>query len=45
MILRKQPRKPKYVPYIAYPRFMAAVHVDAWREYLVHYVRDLEATG
>jgi 5-methylcytosine-specific restriction endonuclease McrA len=45
MTLHKSPRKPRYVPYIAYPRFMAAVQVDTWREFLVHYVKDLEATN
>ena len=42
MILRRKPRKPKYVPYIAYPRFMQAVKVEEWREFLIHYTKELE---
>ncbi len=42
MLLRKKPRKPKYVPYIAYPRFMSAIKTDEWREFLIHYMKDFD---
>jgi 5-methylcytosine-specific restriction endonuclease McrA len=37
MKLFRQPRRPKYIPYINYTRFLAAVHNPAWQPYLAPY--------
>jgi len=43
--LRKHPRKPKYIPYINYPRFVSAIRNPTWYPYLAPYgngsVKDL----
>ncbi len=37
------PRKPRYVPYISFPRFVSAVRRDEWREFLEGYGKGLES--
>ena len=37
MKLRQQPRRPKFVPYISYTKFVAAVRNPTWRAYLAPY--------
>jgi len=37
MRLLRQPRRPKYVPYISYPKFVAAARNPQWRDYLEPY--------
>ena len=36
------PRKPRYVPYISFPRFVSAVRKPEWREFLEGYGKGLE---
>ena len=36
------PRKPRYIPYISFPRFVSAVRRPEWREYLVGYGKGLD---
>lgn len=43
MRLIRQPMRPKYLPYISYPKFLAAARNPAWREYLDPYVNDRTA--
>lgn len=42
MRLPQQPRKPRYVPYISFPRFVSAVRRPEWREFLEGYGKGLE---
>jgi 5-methylcytosine-specific restriction endonuclease McrA len=42
MRLPHPPRKPHYVPYISFPRFVSAVRRPEWREYLEGYGKGLE---
>ena len=37
MTLRKVPRRPKFIPYISYTKFVAAARNPAWRPYLEPY--------
>lgn len=41
--LLRQPRKPRYVPYFSFPKFMAALQRAEWREFLGPYAKSLEA--
>ncbi|NCO34540.1 MAG: HNH endonuclease [Armatimonadetes bacterium] len=43
MSLRHPPRKPKYVPYISFPKFVAATHNEEFLEYLSPYMKSLES--
>ena len=36
------PRKPRYIPYISFPRFVSAVKRPEWREYLVAFGKGLD---
>ena len=36
------PRKPRYIPYISFPRFVSAVRRPEWREFLVGYGKGLD---
>ena len=36
------PRKPRYIPYISFPRFVSAVKRPEWREYLVGFGKGLD---
>jgi 5-methylcytosine-specific restriction endonuclease McrA len=38
MKLLKMPRRPKFIPYISYTKFMSAAHNPAWQEYLAPYL-------
>lgn len=42
MRLPHPPRKPHYVPYISFPRFVSAVRRAEWREFLEGYGKGLE---
>lgn len=42
MRLPQPPRKPRYVPYISFPRFISAMRRPEWREYLQGYGKGLE---
>lgn len=42
MHLCRQPRKPRYVPYISFPKFVTATHNDEFREFLSPYIKALE---
>jgi len=42
MRLPYPPRKPRYVPYISFPRFVSAVRRPEWREFLEGYGKGLE---
>lgn len=42
MRLPQPPRKPRYVPYISFPRFVSAVRRPEWREFLEGYGKGLE---
>lgn len=42
MRLPHPPRKPRYVPYISFPRFINAMRTPEWREYLEGYGKGLE---
>ena len=42
MRLPHPPRKPRYVPYISFPRFVSAVRREEWREFLEGYGKGLE---
>jgi 5-methylcytosine-specific restriction endonuclease McrA len=42
MRLPHPPRKPRYVPYISFPRFISAMRHPEWREYLAGYGKGLE---
>lgn len=42
MKLRRQPKKPRYVPYISFSRFVTAARHEAWREFLQPYTRGLD---
>ena len=42
MRLPYPPRKPHYVPYISFPRFVSAVRRAEWREFLEGYGKGLE---
>jgi len=42
MRLPQPPRKPRYVPYISFPRFISAMRRPEWRDYLVGYGKGLE---
>ncbi len=42
MRLPHPPRKPRYVPYISFPRFVSAIRRPEWREYLEGYGKGLE---
>jgi 5-methylcytosine-specific restriction endonuclease McrA len=42
MRLPHPPRKPRYVPYISFPRFVSAVRRPEWREFLEGYGKGLE---
>ena len=35
--LRRQPRRPKFIPYLSYTKFLAAINNAAWRPYLAPY--------
>ena len=37
MALRRQPRRPKYLPYISYTKFVAAARNPQWQEFLAPY--------
>ena len=36
------PRKPRYIPYISFPRFVSAVKRPEWREFLVGFGKGLD---
>ena len=40
--LPSPPRKPRYIPYISFPRFVSAVKRPEWREYLVAFGKGLD---
>lgn len=42
MRLPHPPRKPRYVPYISFPRFVSAVRRPEWREFLEGYGKGLD---
>ncbi len=42
MKLRRQPKKPRYVPYISFSRFVTAARHEAWREFLQPYTMGLD---
>ncbi len=42
MRLPHPPRKPRYVPFIAFPRFISAMRKQEWREFLEGYGKGLE---
>jgi len=42
MRLPHPPRKPRYVPYISFPRFINAMRTPEWRDYLEGYGKGLE---
>lgn len=42
MRLPHPPRKPRYVPFIAFPRFMSAIRRPEWSEFLEGYGKGLE---
>ncbi len=42
MNLLRKPRRPGYVPYVSYPKFVAACHNQLWLEYLAPYAAGLE---
>ena len=42
MRLPHPPRKPRYIPYISFPRFVSAVRRPEWREFLVGYGKGLD---
>jgi 5-methylcytosine-specific restriction endonuclease McrA len=42
MRLPHPPRKPRYVPYISFPRFVSAVRRPEWREFLEGFGKGLE---
>jgi 5-methylcytosine-specific restriction endonuclease McrA len=42
MRLPHPPRKPRYVPYISFPRFISALRRPEWREFLEIYGKGLE---
>ncbi|HEX8551829.1 MAG TPA: HNH endonuclease [Abditibacteriaceae bacterium] len=42
MRLPRPPRKPRYVPYISFPRFINAMRQSEWRDYLEGYGKGLE---
>lgn len=42
MRLPRAPYKPRYVPYISFPRFVSAIRRSEWREFLVGYGKGLE---
>jgi 5-methylcytosine-specific restriction endonuclease McrA len=42
MRLPRAPYKPKYVPYISFPRFVSAIRRPEWREFLEGYGKGLE---
>lgn len=42
MRLPHPPRKPRYIPYISFPRFVSAVRRPEWREFLEGYGKGLE---
>ena len=33
-VLKRQPRKPKYVPFISLTKFITGAHNEVWRDYL-----------
>jgi len=37
MRLRRRPRRPKYIPYIAYTKFVSAIRNPEWRDFLEPY--------
>ena len=44
MSLRRHPRRPKYVPYISFPKFITAIRNEHFREFLIPYVKSLGGT-
>ncbi|HIE51287.1 MAG TPA: HNH endonuclease [Armatimonadetes bacterium] len=42
MKLLCQPQRPRYVPYISFPKFLAACRQEKWRTYLIPYAKGLE---
>ncbi len=42
MRLPRAPRKPRYVPYISFPRFISAMRRPEWREFLEGFGKGLE---
>ena len=42
MRLPQPPRKPHYIPYISFPRFISAIRRPEWREFLEGYGKGLE---
>ena len=42
MRLPHQPSKPRYIPYISFPRFVSAMRRPEWREFLAGYGKGLE---
>lgn len=42
MRLPHPPRKPRYIPYISFPRFISAMRHSQWRDYLEGYGKGLE---
>jgi 5-methylcytosine-specific restriction endonuclease McrA len=42
MRLPHPPRRPRYVPYISFPRFVSAMRKQEWRDYLAGYGKGLE---
>lgn len=42
MRLPREPYKPRYVPYISFPRFVSAIRRPEWREFLEGYGKGLE---
>jgi len=37
MRLRRQPRRPKYIPYISYTKFLSAIRNPLWQDFLAPY--------
>jgi 5-methylcytosine-specific restriction endonuclease McrA len=45
MKLRRQPRRPKYIPYISYTKFVTALHNPHWQDFLAPYGEAVAATN
>lgn len=41
MMLLRRPRRPRYTPYISFPKFMTAVRQNRWETYLLPFAQDL----
>jgi 5-methylcytosine-specific restriction endonuclease McrA len=42
MSLRQSPYRPRYTPYISFPKFVAGVRHEPWRDYLRPFAKGLE---